>query len=192
MLPGRLQRVQLSTTEETRLPSHVSPRTSYHSAPPPLFLWLQAAVLTVFSYAVNDCVVVFDFIRSERQSQQPSTPAELKATVNEALSRVLIRSLLTLAMVMVCSLLMVFRGAEPLHAFSLAITFGLLSATYTTILIAAPFYYFLSANGMKFQAWQLAKRAARGEHLEWPNSKAAPVYELPDQDIALNGGVANL
>jgi len=39
---------------------------------------------------------------------------------------------------------MVFIGAEPLHAFSLAITFGLLSATYTTLLIVAPFYYYLT------------------------------------------------
>lgn len=105
-----------------------------------------AAVLTVFSYTVNDCVVVFDRIRFERKraGAAAETTAGLKKVVNGALSRVCIRSLLTLAMVIVCSLCMVFMGAEPLRAFSLAITFGLLSATYTTLLIVAPFYYFLS------------------------------------------------
>ena len=105
-----------------------------------------AAVLTVFSYAVNDCIVVFDRIRFETEKAGPKakTPQGLKEVVNEALARICIRSVLTLAMVMVCSLLMVFQGAEPLRAFSLAITFGLLSSTYTTLLIVAPLYYYIT------------------------------------------------
>ena len=134
-------------------------RALAHSLPhsTPCALCAQAAVLTVFSFAVNDCVVVFDFIRAEKTARQPTTPAALKAAVNEALARVLIRSLLVLAMVLVCSICMIFRGAEPLHAFSLAITFGLLSATYTTILIVSPMYYGISAAWMTMRARHVGK-----------------------------------
>ena len=120
-----------------------------------------AAVLTVFSYTVNDCVVVFDRIRYERKlaGADGSTQEGLKKVVNKALSLVCIRSLLTLAMVMVCSLCMVFMGAEPLRAFSLAITFGLLSATYTTLLICAPMYYYFTLFGFVL-------RAKYGKHKE--------------------------
>ena len=116
-----------------------------------------AAVLTVFAYAVNDCVVVFDRIRFEHRAAttatgEVNTPERLRSVVNLALSRVCIRSLLTLAMVMICSIMMVFKGAEPLRAFSLAITFGLLSATYTTLLIAAPMYYYLILFGWMIQS----------------------------------------
>lgn len=77
--------------------------------------------------------------------------------MNRELGRVLVRSLLTLAMVLVCSLCLVYQAAEPLRAFSLAITFGLVSAAYTTILIVAPMYYALSLGGMALSARMLAR-----------------------------------
>ena len=63
-----------------------------------------SAVLTVFAYAVNDCVVVFDRIRFEvARMMDHNCPVDLKNTVNRALSLVTIRSLLTLLTVMICS-----------------------------------------------------------------------------------------
>lgn len=50
-----------------------------------------------------------------------------------------------------------FVAAEPLRAFSLAITFGLVSAAYTTILIVAPMYNALSLGGMALSARMLAR-----------------------------------
>lgn len=111
-----------------------------------------AAVLTVFSYAVNDCVVVFDRIRCELRRAHAETRGALRGAVNEALACVTIRSLLTLMAVVVCSLCLAFMGAEPLHAFALAITFGLISVTYSTLLVVAPLWYALRAGVMATRA----------------------------------------
>ena len=89
---------------------------------------------------MNDCVVVFDRIRFELARYVVRTPADLRKVVNRALGLVCIRSLLTLAVVLVCSICVATAGPPVLHSFALALTFGLLSATWTTLLLAAPFW----------------------------------------------------
>ena len=148
----------------------------------------------MFTFTVNDCVVVADFIRTERSTRRPANSLQLKAVVNEALGRVLIRSLLTLAMLIVCSLCMVYMGAEPLHAFSLAITFGIVSAAYTTILLVAPMYYGLGAAAYELRGWwngeprqavdfHLPPVVAKGDDHVFP----ATADELEDADSAGDG-----
>lgn len=137
------------------MPIHWSP--PHHCLPlaPPLQVNLPiiSAILTVFSYALNDCVVVFDRIRYELGClpEPPRDPRELRDTVNRAMGLVTIRSLLTLAVVMVCSVCLVGLGPEGLESFSLAITFGLLNATYTTILLCAPLWYLLRRIQLRWQ-----------------------------------------
>ena len=47
---------------------------------------IVSAILTVFSYAINDCVVVFDRIRFEMdRPPAPTTPLLLRNTVNRAM-----------------------------------------------------------------------------------------------------------
>jgi preprotein translocase subunit SecF len=70
--------------------------------------------------------------QEQRLGGRVDSARDLKAVVNRALSLVTIRSLLTLEAVMVCSLMIVIMGATSLHSFALAVTFGLLNATYTT------------------------------------------------------------
>lgn len=122
-----------------------------------------AAVLTVFSYAINDCVVVFDRIRYDLREAEITTVKELRDIVNMSLSKVTIRSLLTLMTVFVCSMVVAYMGAEPLHAFSLAITFGLISVAYSTLLIVSPLWYGLRALTMIGMAKWGSKSKAKTE-----------------------------
>ncbi|KAL4420516.1 hypothetical protein ABPG75_010172 [Micractinium tetrahymenae] len=142
-----------------------------------------SAVLTVFSYAINDCVVVFDRIRFEmvHEPQPPSTNPELRAVVNRAMGLVTIRSLLTLAVVMVCSVCLVGLGPQGLESFSLAITFGLLNASYTTILICAPFSYMV-------RTWVMAYRRRKSGTAGQPGTPPTPPGPKSQHGSKLWGG----
>jgi preprotein translocase subunit SecF len=93
-----------------------------------------AAILTIAGYSINDTVVVFDRVR-ENMRKYKSMPMVrlLNLTVNETLSRTLLTSMTTLIAV----LMLFFFGGEVIHGFSLAMIWGILIGTYSSIWVAA-------------------------------------------------------
>ncbi len=94
-----------------------------------------AAFLTLVGYSVNDTVVVFDRIR-ENISKMPTKNLNevINLAINQTLSRTVITSGLTLAVVVA---LLVFGGAA-LNPFAFVLTCGVLVGTYSSIFVAAP------------------------------------------------------
>ncbi len=105
-----------------------------------------AAILTVIGYSVNDTIVIFDRIR-ENLSKAP-TSKELDGLVNRSLCQTVRRSLYTVLTVVTGALCLYYFGAEPLHAFSLAIFLGLLCGAYSSIFIAAPTWLLLKKSSL--------------------------------------------
>ena len=100
-----------------------------------------AAILTVIGYSVNDTIVVFDRIRENLLLSQADSKAEtLTALVNRSIWQTLRRSIYTVLTVVTGALCLYYFGAEPLHAFSLAIFLGLVCGAYSSIFIAAPLW----------------------------------------------------
>ena len=93
-----------------------------------------AAILTIAGYSINDTVVVFDRVR-ENMRKYKSMPLVklLNLTVNETLSRTLLTSSTTLIAV----LMLYFFGGEVIHGFSLAVIWGILVGTYSSIWVAS-------------------------------------------------------
>ena len=93
-----------------------------------------AAILTIAGYSINDTVVVFDRVR-ENMRKYKSMPLVrlLNLTVNETLSRTLLTSTTTLIAV----LMLFFFGGEVIHGFSLAMIWGILIGTYSSIWVAS-------------------------------------------------------
>lgn len=102
-----------------------------------------AAILTVIGYSVNDTIVVFDRIRENLSFEAASTSEELEDLVNQSIWQILKRSLYTVLTVITGALCLFYLGAEPLHAFALAIFYGLLCGAYSSIFIAAPMWWSL-------------------------------------------------
>jgi SecD/SecF fusion protein len=100
-----------------------------------------AAILTVIGYSVNDTIVVFDRIREKLQLSKVYTPEELASLVNQSIWQTLRRSIYTVLTVVTGALCLYYFGAEPLHAFALAIFQGLLCGAYSSIFIAAPLWF---------------------------------------------------
>ena len=96
-------------------------------------LSIVAAVLTIVGYSMNDTVVIFDRVRENLKKYSDIKIYELtNISINETLSRTLITSITTLlALVSIF-----FFGGEILKGFSLAMIFGVIFGTYSSIYIA--------------------------------------------------------
>ncbi|MET1027546.1 MAG: protein translocase subunit SecF [Dongiaceae bacterium] len=98
-------------------------------------LTVVAAVLTVAGYSVNDKVVVYDRIRHELRRYKKMPLGELiNLSLNATLSRTTVTSGLTLLSVLALALF----GGEVLRGFSIALIWGIVIGTYSTIFVATP------------------------------------------------------
>ena len=96
-------------------------------------LSIIAAVLTIVGYSMNDTVVIFDRVRENLKKYSDIKIYELtNISINETLSRTLITSVTTL----LALLSIFFFGGEILKGFSLAMIFGVVFGTYSSIYIA--------------------------------------------------------
>jgi len=97
-------------------------------------LTVLAAVLAVIGYSLNDTIVVFDRIRENfRRLRKVTATDVINTSLNQTLSRTIITSITTALVV----LAMFFFGGELLHAFSIALLFGILIGTYSSIYVAS-------------------------------------------------------
>ncbi|MEQ9608800.1 MAG: protein translocase subunit SecF [Kiloniellaceae bacterium] len=97
-------------------------------------LTILAALLTIAGYSINDTVVVFDRIRENLRGYK-AMPMErlIDLSVNQTLRRTLLTSGTTLLAVLA---LLVF-GGPVLRNFSLALIWGLVVGTYSSIFVAS-------------------------------------------------------
>ena len=96
-------------------------------------LSIIAAVLTIVGYSMNDTVVIFDRVRENLRKYSDIKIFELtNISINETLSRTLITSVTTL----LALFSIFFFGGEILKGFSLAMIFGVIFGTYSSIYIA--------------------------------------------------------
>ena len=96
---------------------------------------MVAAILTVIGYSMNDTVVVFDRLRENLRKFKTMPLREvIDLSINETLSRTLITGITA---IMVLAALAVF-GGEALFGFSIALMFGIIVGTYSSIFVGMP------------------------------------------------------
>jgi len=94
-----------------------------------------AALLTIIGYSLNDTIIVFDRIRENlRKYHKKPLGLIINRSVNETLSRTILTSLTTLAVVMALFVL----GGGIIHDFAFAMMIGVLIGTYSSIYVASP------------------------------------------------------
>ncbi|MBM3487690.1 MAG: protein translocase subunit SecF [Alphaproteobacteria bacterium] len=103
-----------------------------------------AAILTIAGYSVNDTVVVFDRVRENLRKYKKIPLIELfDLSVNETLSRTILTSGTTL----IAILPLLFFGGIAIHDFALAITFGILIGTYSSVFVACGILLYMPPIG---------------------------------------------
>ncbi len=94
-----------------------------------------AAVLTVVGYSINDTVVIYDRVRENLRKYKKMPMEELlNMTLNQTLSRTILTGVTTLLALFSLYLL----GGEVIASFTLAMIFGILVGTYSSIFVAGP------------------------------------------------------
>jgi preprotein translocase SecF subunit len=94
-----------------------------------------AAILTIIGYSMNDTVVVLDRVRENLRKYKRMPLGELiDLSINETLSRTLVTGVTGLMALVVLA----FLGGSALHSFSIAMIFGIVIGTYSSIFVAAP------------------------------------------------------
>jgi preprotein translocase SecF subunit len=98
-------------------------------------LTIVAALLTIIGYSMNDTVVVFDRLRENyRKYKRMPRPQVIDLSTNETLSRTMMTSLTAL----LAALSLWIWGGETLRGFAIAMTFGIVIGTYSSVYVAAP------------------------------------------------------
>ena len=102
-----------------------------------------AAVLTIAGYSINDTVVVFDRVRENLRKYKKMPLTDLfNLSINETLSRTTITSFTTL----LALLSLFFFGGEVISGFSIALIWGIVIGTYSSIALAVPALLYLGVD----------------------------------------------
>ena len=91
------------------------------------------AILTIIGYSINATIVVLSRIKENAKSYK-LLEDNINASINETLTRTLITSFTTIAIVVI---LLIF-GGEVLRNFASTLLLGLIFGTYSSIFIATP------------------------------------------------------
>jgi len=94
-----------------------------------------AAFLAIIGYSLNDTIIIFDRIRENTGKAKETFSELVNRSINETLSRTLLTSGTTLAVVLVLFLF----GGGVIHNFAFAMIVGILVGTYSTIFVASAF-----------------------------------------------------
>ena len=97
------------------------------------------ALLTLAGYSLTDTVVVFDRIRENLRLRRRDTE---EATINNAVNQVLSRTIVTSLTVVLVLIPLTLAGGEVLHDFSLALLWGVIFGTYSSVFVASPLLLF--------------------------------------------------
>jgi len=102
-----------------------------------------AAILTIAGYSINDTVVIYDRMR---ESMRKYRTMPFRDLINLALNETLSRTILTVSTVALAVLSLLIFGGEVLKGFSIAMLWGIVIGTYSSLFIAAPILYYVQPN----------------------------------------------
>ena len=102
-----------------------------------------AAVLTIAGYSINDTVVIYDRIRETSRKYKKIIFEEIiNLSLNSTLSRTIMTSLTTLLALFA---LFIF-GGNVISGFVIALIWGVIIGTYSSIFVAAPILNYTKVN----------------------------------------------
>ncbi|MBN2497583.1 MAG: protein translocase subunit SecF [Deltaproteobacteria bacterium] len=111
-------------------------------------LTFVAAILTVIGYSVNDTIVVYDRIRENlARFRSQSLDVVINTSLNEVLNRTVLTSLTTVFALL--GLLVI--GFGEIQDFAIAMTFGVVVGTYSSIYVAGSTTIWLEALAKKMR-----------------------------------------
>lgn len=96
-----------------------------------------AAVLAIIGYSINDTIVLFDRIRENLNDYNKKLTSEkLEEIANTSIQETFTRTIYTSLTTLVPVIILLILGSRGIFTFNMAMLFGLISGTYSSIFIA--------------------------------------------------------
>jgi preprotein translocase subunit SecF len=102
-----------------------------------------AAILTIVGYSLNEAVVVLDRIREMMRKYKRLSTADM---IDLSVNAVLPRTIMTATTVFLALLALVLFGGEVIKSFSLAMMWGVVVGTYSSVFICSPILIYLGVR----------------------------------------------
>ncbi|HEV8014970.1 MAG TPA: protein translocase subunit SecF [Stellaceae bacterium] len=118
-----------------------------------------AAILTIAGYSINDTVVIYDRVRETMRRYKSMDFTDL---INKSLNETLSRTILTVSTTALAVLSLLIFGGEVLRGFSIAMLWGIVVGTYSSLFIAAPLLYYIRPKRAALKAGETGEAAAGG------------------------------
>jgi preprotein translocase subunit SecF len=99
-----------------------------------------AAILTIAGYSINDTVVIYDRVR---ETMRRNRTMDFRTLINKSLNETLSRTILTVSTVAIAVMSLLVFGGEVLRGFSIAMLWGVVIGTYSSLFIAAPLLFYI-------------------------------------------------
>jgi preprotein translocase SecF subunit len=108
-----------------------------------------AALMTIAGYSINDTVVIFDRVRENMRRYKRMSLIEL---LNFSINETLARTFMTAGTVFVAVLALVLFGGPVLYSFSIAMLWGVIVGTYSSIWIASATLVYMNLRPEQLRA----------------------------------------
>lgn len=110
-----------------------------------------AAILAIVGYSINDTIVCFDRIRENlaKEDIKKLTKERLKEVCNISIRETFLRSIYTTITTLIPVMFLILLGSREVLNFNLAMLFGLISGTYSSIFIATALFMVLETRDLK-------------------------------------------
>jgi preprotein translocase subunit SecF len=118
-----------------------------------------AAILTIAGYSINDTVVIYDRVR---ETMRRYKSMDFTALINKSLNETLSRTILTVSTTALAVLSLLIFGGEVLRGFSIAMLWGIVVGTYSSLFIAAPLLYYIRPKRAAAKPGETGEAAASG------------------------------
>ena len=105
-----------------------------------------AAILTIIGYSINNTIILFDRIRENRRFAKKETFSQI---CEKSIWQTMRRTLNTTGTTLVSLIVLYIMGADSIKEFALPLIIGMIGGTYSSVLLAAPFWNLIHGGDKK-------------------------------------------
>ncbi len=99
-----------------------------------------AVMLTILGYSLNDTIVIFDRIRTNRRKMTGSLEEVVNASLHQTKRRTIVTSITTGVAILAVLGVAVFMHVDSIISFALPMLFGTISGCYSSLVLSAPIW----------------------------------------------------
>ena len=138
-----------------------------------------AAILAIIGYSINNTIVIFDRVRENKKKLCNNTikkKEDLEKIINVSLNQTIMRCVITTITTVMPVLSLIFLGSYEILNFNLALLFGLIVGTFSSLLLAPSIWYLIEKR-------KIGKPKKRKWYEEDPKKKKKEPEELKIKGI---------